>query len=209
MTDNPADLAAALGYVAPAPSWDLGTAEPVPMARWGKDHWTTFAYVETRWVDYGGMLNHDQMRCDRKRHPAFFAARPRAFGADNDGAKYETRLKTEQPVDGRWGFVALFGHDDYDCLADAIREGLIEVTMPAPAPNGADLYLDSKGRPVRMPDGPAIAVSDLMTGFVESWLMTAASYSLTPRGQVIAGQLRAHLAATRRAHQFMPAEVTP
>jgi hypothetical protein len=204
-----AEVAAVLGYVAEPASWDLGITEPVPMARWGKDHWTTFAYVETRWVDHAGALSHDQMRCDRQRHPAFYGSKRRAtaFGTDCDGSRYATRLKTEQPrPDGTWDIAELPGHDDYDCLADAIREGLIEVTMPAPAANGADLYLDARGKPVRMADGLPIAVSGPMTGYVESWLMTAASYSLTARGQVIAGQLRAHMAVTRQSHQFVPSE---
>lgn len=209
MPNQAADLAAHLGYELAAPQWDLGTNAPVPMARWGKDHWTTFAYVETRWVDYGGFLSHDQMRCDRSRHPAFYASKRRAtaFGTDCDGGRYATRLKSETAgPDGTWGTAEMFGHDDYDCLSDAISAGLIKVTMPAPAANGADLYLDTKGRPVRMPDGPAIQVSDLVTGWVESWLMTAASFSLTDRGQQIAGQLRAHMAATRQSHQFTPQE---
>jgi hypothetical protein len=211
---------AAPGGDTPAPAWDLGTAEPVPMARWGKDHWTTFGYVETRWVGHRGMLDHDQMRCDRGRHPVFYAAKRRtsAFGSDADGAKYPTRLKTETPgADGRWGVVELAGHDDYDCLNDAIGAGLIEVVMPGLRQPRGDLYLDAWDRPVRMPDGDVLlgncrppqaprgtlASAGLVTGLTEMWLMTAASFRLTKKGQVIVSELRAHLAATRNSHQFM------
>ncbi len=210
------------GSDAPAPIWDLDSTTPVPMGRWGKDHWTTFAYVETRWVDHRGMLDHDRMRCDRRRHPVFYAAKRRttAFGSDADGARYPTRLKTETAcADGRWGVVELAGHDDYDCLDDAIREGLIEVAMPRIRQPHGDIFLDAWDRPVRIPDddvligdarppkvprgtliGPA-----LVTGSTEMWLMTAASFSLTEQGRTIAGELRAHLAATRNSHQFVPA----
>jgi hypothetical protein len=33
--------------------------DPVPIELWGKDHWTTLAYIETRCVDYDGVPNHD------------------------------------------------------------------------------------------------------------------------------------------------------
>lgn len=196
----------AIGYEASAPAWDLPGATAVPMHRWGKDHWTTFAYVETRWVDHHGMLDHDRMRCDRQRHPAFYSAKRRttALGSDADGARYPTRLKTEAPgPDGCWGAAKLAGHDDYDCLNDAIIEGLIEVTMPRLREPAGDVFLDAWDRPVRVPGGEAISPM-LVTGLVEMWLMTAASFSLTQPGQVIAGELRSHLAATRRSHQFTP-----
>lgn len=193
------------------PQWDLGTAEPVPMARWGKDHWTTFAYVETRWVDHRGMLDHDRMRCDRTRHPLFYAAKRRtvAFGSDADGSQYATRLKTEaREADGRWGVVELLRHDDYDCVDDARREGLIEVTMPREAYPGG-VFLDAYDRGVRVGMAPGLEQrGDLLfppvTGLVELGLMTAASLSLTDRGQRIAGELRSHLAGGRSSHQFMP-----
>ncbi len=203
------DLLAAIGYEQPAPAWDARNENPVPIARWGRDHWTTLAYVETRWVDHRGMLSHDQMRCDRQRHQMFYAAkrRPIMLGTDADGAKYPTRLKTETPgEDGRWGVVELPGHDDYDCLDDAIREGLIEVTMPRLREPCGDIFLDARERPVRVPDGETIS-AELVTGLTEMWLMTAASFALSDRGQVIARELRAHLADTRNSHQFMPSEV--
>ena len=178
------------------------------MLRWGKDHWTTFAYAETRWVDHHGMLSHDQMRCDRQRHPIFYAAKRRVItmGTNADGAKYPTRLKTETPGEGgRWGTVELPGHDDYDCLDDVIREGLIEVVMPRLREPHGDIFLDAYGRPVRVPGGEIIS-AELVTGLTEMWLMTAASFNLTERGQVIARELRAHLAVTRNSHQFTPSE---
>lgn len=201
------DLPASLSHEPPGPSWDARNENPVPVSRWGKDHWTTFAYVETRWVDHHGMLSHDKMRCDRQRHLVFYAAKRRVitgFPGLADGAKYPTRLKTETPGgDGRWGVVELAAHDDYDCLDDAIREGLIEVIMPRLREPHGDIFLDARGQPVRVPDGELISAG-LVTGLTEMWLMTAASFTLTGKGQAIARELRAHLAATRDSHQFMP-----
>jgi hypothetical protein len=199
------ELLAALGYEAPPPAWDLGRTEPVPLVRWGKDHWSTFAYVETRWVDHRGMLSHDQMRCDQARHPAFYAAKRHVY-ANADGSRYPTRLKTETTGDdGLWGSVNLPGHDDYDCLDDLIAAGLIEVVMPRLREPHGDIFLDAWDRPVQVPGGGLIDPS-FITGLTEMQLMTAASFRLTERGQVIAGELRAHLAATRNSHQFMPSE---
>lgn len=200
------DLNQALAALAaqPEPSWDLRTAESVPMARWGKDHWTTFAYVETRVVDHRGMLSHDQMRCDADRHPAFYGARRRVISPDLASRHYPTRLKTEQPgPDGTWGAVELWGHDDYNCLNDAITEGLVEVRMPVAREPHHDVFLDALGHVVRIPGGEVIS-GGLVTGLTEMWLMTAASFGLTERGRAVAGELRAHMAVIRRSHQFQP-----
>lgn len=71
----------------------------VPMDRWGKDHWSTFAYAETRCVDYDGYLDPRHLRLD--------------------GDKYPTRLAY---------FEQLSGHTDLDCLLDAEREGLLTIS---------------------------------------------------------------------------------
>jgi hypothetical protein len=129
------------------------------MERWGKDHWSTLAYLETRIVDHKGRIAHDHMRCHAGRHPAMLHAKRRArlFGV-GDGSQYPTKLRDGELAD----------HDDYDCLDDMIVAGLVTATMP-PAPAGT-----------------------LVTGLVEAELMTRATYALTPLGQAIAGQLRAH-----------------
>jgi hypothetical protein len=196
-----------------APEWDLSGVAPVPMARWGKDHWTTFLYVKTRWVDHRGVLDPEHMRCDRARHLFFYEAKYRTtvFGTDADGGKYPTRLKTETPGQGGvWGTVELFGHDDWDCLNDAVTEGLVEVHMPEVR---GDVYVDARGRTVTIGgprrsgsvnSGEPIPADSLITGMVEGWLMTAAAFTLTPRGQEVGKQLEAFVARTRRSHQFVP-----
>jgi hypothetical protein len=71
--------------------------EPIGVERWGRDHHSTLLYAETRAVDHGGVLTTSD-KCMRR-----------------DGSTYPTRLK-----DG-----VVEGHNDYDCLADAVACGFI------------------------------------------------------------------------------------
>ena len=63
--------------------------------KFGKDHWSTFAYVETRCVDHGGVLHHPHMR---------------------DDPKYPTKLRGGELANN---------HSDYDCLDDLEAAGLL------------------------------------------------------------------------------------
>jgi|SRR5271155_3670493 len=85
--------------------------EPAPtIDRFGKDHWSTFAYVETRIVDYRGEPSRACMRCHADRHPLL-------VGENGNGSRYPTELK---------GGATLAHHDDWDCCDDLAREGLLE-----------------------------------------------------------------------------------
>jgi hypothetical protein len=84
----------------------------IPIEQWGKDHWSTFAYIETRYVDHEGIPNIRQMRCDSARHPQFSHIR------EEDERKYPTRYKGGELQD----------HDDWDCLDDCELAGLVETT---------------------------------------------------------------------------------
>lgn len=93
----------------PTPS----TEQPrIPMEQWGKDHWSTFAYIETRTVDYRGVPEIQHMRCDGDRHPQFDHMTRRGMG----GTKYPTIYKGGKLQD----------HDDWDCLDDCELLGLLE-----------------------------------------------------------------------------------
>jgi len=82
----------------------------VTIALFGKDHWSTFAYIETLCVDGNGTPSRDRMRCHANRHPFL-------VGRAGDGSAYPTRLK---------GGATLTTHDDWDCAADFEVFGLIE-----------------------------------------------------------------------------------
>ena len=96
--------------------------EHIPIEQFGKDHWSTFIYVETRAVDHKGKLDNNHMRTDVDRHPMLLGESQKRFGVGGD-KKYTTRLKNyfEDKTD------CLEDHDDWDCIADLIAVGLIEI----------------------------------------------------------------------------------
>jgi len=84
----------------------------------GKDHWSTFAYIETLCVDSPnsegvGVINGRRMRCDTDRHPLLVGG---LYSFADE--KYPTRLREGKE---------LSNHDDWDCLEDLEREGLLEI----------------------------------------------------------------------------------
>ena len=95
-----------------------------PIEQWGKDHWSTFAYVETRIVDYKGEIDNNHLRVDFRRHPAFAVRRARFGGDGSNGDQYPTLLRPRE--DGEKGLATLPGHDDVDCILDAVTAGLLE-----------------------------------------------------------------------------------
>lgn len=87
---------------------------PIPPRRFGKDHWSTFAYVECRVVDNGGVPNRQHMRCDPRIHPGLTNSANREFGGSR---RYPTRLR-----DG-----VATRHDDWSCVDDLAAAGLVEI----------------------------------------------------------------------------------
>ena len=85
------------------------TAPFIPMTEWGKDHWSTFAYIETCVVDRHGFVDSRRMRSTDERYPT----RLRGFAQD------PSRV--------------VAGHSDWDCVADMIAAGLV---APAPGTTG-------------------------------------------------------------------------
>lgn len=82
----------------------------IPIARWGRDHWSSLAYVETCLVDGSGEPDPHRMRTDLRLHPLMgHSLSPR-------GTEYPTRL-----CDGG----VAHDHDDWSCLDDAEAEGLL------------------------------------------------------------------------------------
>lgn len=77
------------------------------ISKFGKDHWSTFCYVETRCVDYKGKIDNNHMRTDEDRHPKL-----------NNGShgKYPTILHSGEKLEN---------HDDWDCLDDLAKHGFL------------------------------------------------------------------------------------
>lgn len=92
------------------PENDAPIPRPVPRHLWGRDHWSTLLYAETRAVDHCGELDRRQMRCDPARHPELDA------WADRSPKKHPTLLA---------GGAELPDHDDWDCLADMEAAGFL------------------------------------------------------------------------------------
>lgn len=85
------------------------TAPPIPIADWGRDHWSTFAYIETRIVDHKGVPQREHMRCNNKIHGQF-------GHRGGCSSLYPTKLREGEATD----------HDDWSCLDDAEAAGLLE-----------------------------------------------------------------------------------
>ncbi len=81
--------------------------------KWGKDHWSLLAYVETCCVDCT-RLEHNRMRCNENRHPLLKGAAACNMKWENI---WSTRLKE--------GIIQ--EHDDWDCLNDLEEAGFIEI----------------------------------------------------------------------------------
>jgi len=85
----------------------------VPIHKFGKDHWSTFVYIDTRIMDYKGEPDRNHMRTDKDRHPGL----THDF-SDLPNKKYPTILKDN---------VELLDHDDWDCLEDCQEAGLLKI----------------------------------------------------------------------------------
>lgn len=197
---NPAVIAAALGHVPTPAEYSVPTGPVVPPHLFGKDHWGTLAYIETRTVDHGGLLDHERMRCDPARHPMMLAARPVRPRSTNDTV-YPTMLKASETPgpDGHYDVERLPGHDDYDCADDLMAAGLLTCVMPTVNDDG--VYVDRRGRPILIAGEPVHR--DFLTGMNELALAAHARWRLTTRGRWVAAKLRSHLADGLRSHDFV------
>lgn len=90
----------------------------IPMSRWGKDHWSTFAYVETLCVDSPdgmGIPNHQRVQTNYDRHPGLAVS---IHGENHDGARHGIRLAGGVEMPGP-------AYDEWDCIDDMEAEGLL------------------------------------------------------------------------------------
>lgn len=85
--------------------------------RWGKDHWSTYAYLGAIIVNHGGRPDLSRMRCDPDLHPGLHYSR--LLGGST--RKYPTRLKRNED-----GTPSLHeDHDDWSCVEDFESAGLV------------------------------------------------------------------------------------
>lgn len=89
----------------------------IPMELFGKDHWSTFAYLETRCVDHDGMPDRSHMRTDPDLHPGLGHTRGGLPDPDLPRKKYPTRLNNGTEI---------HDHDDWNCVEDLEAAGLLK-----------------------------------------------------------------------------------
>ena len=98
---------------------------PIPTESWGKDHWSTLAYLEEIMVDGPCVVRLDpHMRQKQDRHVIFG---PTARDVD--------RLRSKVMGDGYGSRLAdgtvVPDHDDWDCVSDAMHAGFVVITGTA------------------------------------------------------------------------------
>jgi len=88
----------------------------------GKDHWSLFAYIETRCVDYKGVLDKTHLRISNPANQSPSIMYPQVWKPE-----YGTRLFGYFKEDGKEDKARqLPDHDDLDCFDDLETAGLIE-----------------------------------------------------------------------------------
>ncbi len=100
---------------------ELTTYEPgdktayIPIEKWGEDHWSTLAYLETCAVDQHGNIDNRRMRCNPRLHRGF--THSASFSGNPDA--YPTQLHSGVE----------HNHDDWSCAEDMVASGLIALSF--------------------------------------------------------------------------------
>lgn len=105
--------------------------ENVKIEDFGKDHWSLFAYLETRCVDYKGTVNGAHLRHNPAKRPAVVGSDTGRLSAMAAGVgwkpSYGTRLRGFWKEGGGTDpSRQLPDHDDIDCMEDLEAAGLIK-----------------------------------------------------------------------------------
>jgi len=114
----------------------------VPVALFGKDHWSTLAYMETVMVECAGFeVGFDpRMRQNRRNYRVMWEQVPHPKRVDSRSArgmvmdlKYSTKMKDGSVVQG---------HDDWSCVQDMANAGFLTAVVEP----GKVLHLTPLGR---------------------------------------------------------------
>lgn len=115
----------------------------VPIDKWGKDHWSTLAYIETVMVESAGFqVGFDGRMRQKRRHFRIMqeeCPRPKRPRRCNQGIP----MSPEQGSRLNDG-TSIEGHDDWDCVQDMAVEGLFTVDVDDIQP-GVILKFSEKG----------------------------------------------------------------
>jgi hypothetical protein len=125
----------------------LTVNDDIPMALWGKDHWSTLAYIETVMVDCGGFqIGRDaRMKSNRRNYRVMSeqCPKPKRVGSHPGLAivmrpEHATRLNDGSIIDT---------HDDWCCIQDMAEAGLLSVPQDHIEP-GVVIHFSELGREV-------------------------------------------------------------
>ncbi len=89
----------------------------------GKDHWSLLAYIETRCVDYGGILNKAHLRIKNPVNQALSIMNSQSSWSPDYGTRLSGYFKNDGNKDKTR---QLKNHDDLDCQTDLEDAGYIE-----------------------------------------------------------------------------------
>lgn len=143
---------------------------PIPPAKWGKDHRSTLLYIDTRIVDHHGFL-----AALRRDSPMGHLGQDPHMRC---GHEYPTRL-----AEGK----ELRGHTDYDCLADAVHAGYLQIERANPNDHGLRTAAHM-GMAFDHTNGEV--VPEEIEGETLEWAGNCIRYSWTRRGYTMIGKLR-------------------
>jgi len=160
------------------------TDEFVPLQMFGKDHWSTLAYIETVMVDANGrgfQVGLDaRMRSNRHNHRVMFqeCRRPYRPSGGGIGITMPTITREQGTIlkDGR----LVPGHDDWQCVQDFANLGYFEAVV----------YPRRTKRTV-------IGADDVQPGVY---------LHLSPKGRAVLAQLRDFKASGGNFKDFMPSQ---
>src|SRR5208337_4015400 len=88
----------------------------ISVGDFGRDHWSTLAYIECINVDGSGTPALERMRCNPNRHPGL------AEGRRGPRTEWQTSWSSHTKAG-----ILITGHDDFDCVNDLEKAGLITV----------------------------------------------------------------------------------
>lgn len=120
----------------------------IEMSQWGKDHWSTLAYVETVMVDCGGFqVGLDPRMRSNRRHLRVMhqeCPRPKRAGGRSSGLAVAMDVNSGSRLrDGS----TVRGHDDWMCVQDMAHAGLFTVGAGDVEPR-VTLHLSALGKQV-------------------------------------------------------------
>lgn len=151
--------------------------DPIPAELWGRDHFSTLLYIETRLVDSSGhtfqIALDPHMRTNRRNFRVFSGYGTGAIHLGNQQTR-ENKASMARVMDDKYGSrlsdgTYVPGHDDWACIADMAGLG----------------YFVSAGK--------LIDTNDLQAGL---------EITLSELGNLAAAALRQHRASGKPASEF-------